>query len=173
MTPERDAELRSRILDLVSAYWEEAHPQEPFEPGRTTVNVAGKVVDTSELRNLVDASLDLWLTTGRYAERFEREFAAAEQARQRSVQEREAAQASRLFLGGSGGAPLREAAAEIAAVPASAEAAAEKPTIASARRLNTTTSMVRPVSVWRTVIFSSMAAIILLGAPGVHPIRTP
>ena len=75
MTPERDAELRSRILDLVSAYWEEAHPQEPFEPGRTTVNVAGKVVDTSELRNLVDASLDLWLTTGRYAERFEREFA--------------------------------------------------------------------------------------------------
>lgn len=60
--------------------------------------------------------------------------AAAEQARQRAVQEREAAQASRLFLGGSGGASLREAAAEIAAVPASAEAAAEKPTIASARR---------------------------------------
>jgi type IV secretory pathway VirB10-like protein len=60
--------------------------------------------------------------------------AAAEQARQRALQEREAAQASRLFLGGSGGAPLREAAAEIAAAPASAVAAAEKPTIASARR---------------------------------------
>ncbi|XVJ64309.1 MAG: TrbI/VirB10 family protein [Sphingopyxis sp.] len=61
-------------------------------------------------------------------------IAAAEQARQRALQEREAAQASRLFLGGSGGAPLRETAAEIAAAPASAEAAAEKPTIASARR---------------------------------------
>lgn len=41
--------------------------------------------------------------------------------------------------------------------------------IASARLLNTTTSMVRPVSVWRTVIFSSvMAAIIPRGGPRVH-----
>lgn len=59
---------------------------------------------------------------------------AAEQARQRAHQEREAAQASRLFLGGSPGAPIAEAATGMAAVPAPAPAAAEKPTGAAARR---------------------------------------
>lgn len=60
-------------------------------------------------------------------------IAATEQARQRTQQEREAAQASRLFLGGSPGASLREAATEIAVSPLP-QASAEKPTVVSARR---------------------------------------
>lgn len=60
--------------------------------------------------------------------------AAAEQARQRAQQEREAAQASRLFLGGSPGASIAEAATGMTTVPARAPAAAEMPTVAAARR---------------------------------------
>jgi len=45
-------------------------------PGVTPVPVAGRVFDAEELRSLVDASLDFWLTAGRFAEKFEREFAA-------------------------------------------------------------------------------------------------
>ncbi|AMG75516.1 MULTISPECIES: TrbI/VirB10 family protein [Sphingopyxis] len=59
--------------------------------------------------------------------------AAAEQARQRAAQERDAATASRLFLG-SGGASLREAATEISLAPTPAAAADDKPTTTSARR---------------------------------------
>lgn len=60
-------------------------------------------------------------------------IAAAEQARQRAAQERDAATASRLFLG-SGGGSLREAAADISSAPVAVMAADDKPTIASARR---------------------------------------
>ena len=48
-----------------------------FEPGRSSVPCSGRVFDAEELVHLVDASLDFWLTTGRYADRFEREFARA------------------------------------------------------------------------------------------------
>jgi CDP-6-deoxy-D-xylo-4-hexulose-3-dehydrase len=44
-------------------------------PGESSVPVAGKVFDHTELQYLVDASLDFWLTTGRFAAQFEREFA--------------------------------------------------------------------------------------------------
>ena len=46
-------------------------------PGETPVPVSGRVFDADELLHLVDASLDFWLTTGRYAKRFELEFAQA------------------------------------------------------------------------------------------------
>ncbi len=69
------AELRNHILDLVAAYYELAWLDEPFIPGKSHVPVSGKVFDANELIHLVDASLDFWLTTGRYAEKFEREFA--------------------------------------------------------------------------------------------------
>ncbi|WP_447763342.1 TrbI/VirB10 family protein [Sphingopyxis panaciterrae] len=61
-------------------------------------------------------------------------IAAAEQARQRAQQERDAAEASRLFLGGTGGASLREAAAEMAAAPVPVAASPQETTIASGRR---------------------------------------
>lgn len=69
--------LRQEILDKVKQFYLEEHKakQERFEPGKDVVTFAAKVYDEEELINLVDASLDFWLTTGRYAEEFEREFA--------------------------------------------------------------------------------------------------
>jgi len=67
--------LRSRILDLIGEYCAAAFPQRPFVPGQSLVPVSGKVFDASEMRLLVDSALDFWLTTGRFAEQFEREFA--------------------------------------------------------------------------------------------------
>jgi len=69
------AELRERIRILVQEYFTEAFAVEKFMPGVTPVPVAGRVFNGSELEHLVDSSLDFWLTTGRFAERFEREFA--------------------------------------------------------------------------------------------------
>ena len=72
----RLVDLRARILDLVSAYAGLAHMPQPFEPGRTPIPVSGKVLGAPELRNLVEASLDGWLTTGRFNEAFEQKLAA-------------------------------------------------------------------------------------------------
>ena len=71
----RQSELRTRILDLVGEYCAEAFPAQEFIPGQSAVPVSGKVFDAAEMRLLVDSGLDFWLTTGRYAARFEREFA--------------------------------------------------------------------------------------------------
>jgi len=71
----RSAELRSQILELVAEYYAEAFPQQDFAPGNSAVPVSGKVFDATELQYLVESSLDFWLTTGRFAAQFEREFA--------------------------------------------------------------------------------------------------
>ncbi len=68
-------ELRDRILQLTEKYFEEAFRAQPFFPGQSAVPVAGKVLDAADLRNLIDASLDCWLTTGRFAAQFERQLA--------------------------------------------------------------------------------------------------
>ena len=75
MTAERAADLRRRILALVAEYHSNAFPEREFTRGQTPVAVSGRVFDADELQHLVDASLDFWLTTGRFADRFEREFA--------------------------------------------------------------------------------------------------
>ncbi|MQG88235.1 MAG: lipopolysaccharide biosynthesis protein RfbH [SAR202 cluster bacterium] len=66
---------RTKILDLVKQHYEEEFPERSFSPGKTPVPVSGKVFDYSEIHHLIDASLDFWLTTGRYAARLERELA--------------------------------------------------------------------------------------------------
>lgn len=71
----RADELRGEILALVRRYTEAAFPEQPFVPGESTLPYAGRVFDDEELVHLVDASLDFWLTSGRYAKRFEEEFA--------------------------------------------------------------------------------------------------
>jgi CDP-6-deoxy-D-xylo-4-hexulose-3-dehydrase len=71
----RADQLRAQILDLVREYHAEAFPERPFLGGISTVPVSGKVFDENELELLVDSSLDFWLTTGRYAEKFEKRFA--------------------------------------------------------------------------------------------------
>lgn len=67
--------LRERILGLVEEYWAEAFAPEEFIPEVTPIPVAGRVFDAKEIQSLVDSSLDFWLTTGRFAEQFEKEFA--------------------------------------------------------------------------------------------------
>lgn len=68
--------LREQILALAAEYWAEAFAPAKFVPGTTPVPVAGRVFDSAEMQHLIDSSLDFWLTSGRFAEQFEREFAA-------------------------------------------------------------------------------------------------
>ncbi len=72
---EKADQLRRQVLRLVAEYHAEAFAQKPFVAGETPVPVSGRVFDATELQYLVDASLDFWLTTGRFAEQFERDFA--------------------------------------------------------------------------------------------------
>jgi CDP-6-deoxy-D-xylo-4-hexulose-3-dehydrase len=66
--------LRAQILDLVREYHAAAWPPREFTPG-APVPVSGRVFGPEDVVNLVDASLDFWLTTGRFAADFERTFA--------------------------------------------------------------------------------------------------
>ena len=68
-------ELRARILALTGEYHAIAFADAAFVPGVSAVPVSGKVFGAEEMVNLVDSSLDFWLTTGRFAEAFERELA--------------------------------------------------------------------------------------------------
>ena len=69
-------ERRSEILSLLPDYFNHAFPNRDFIPGTSPVPVSGKVFDADDLASLVEASLDFWLTTGRFAAEFERDFAA-------------------------------------------------------------------------------------------------
>jgi CDP-6-deoxy-D-xylo-4-hexulose-3-dehydrase len=69
------ARLREQILNLVRRYYSEQFAGKTFDPGHDLVHFAGRVFDAEELVNLVDASLDFYLTANRYAEQFEAAFA--------------------------------------------------------------------------------------------------
>lgn len=69
------SELQTEILRLVREYHAAAFPAREFVPGSSAVPYAGRVFDAEEIVNLVDSSLEFWLTTGRYAARFEKAFA--------------------------------------------------------------------------------------------------
>ena len=69
-------ELKERILELTREYYRAAHGRaKPFEEGETFVNYGGRHFDEKEMVNLVDSSLDFWLTAGPWAQRFEKRFA--------------------------------------------------------------------------------------------------
>jgi CDP-6-deoxy-D-xylo-4-hexulose-3-dehydrase len=72
---ERADQLREQILELIFEYAAEEFPKKSFIPGESPVPVSGRVFDADDIKTLVDSSLDFWLTTGRYAKQFEREFA--------------------------------------------------------------------------------------------------
>jgi CDP-6-deoxy-D-xylo-4-hexulose-3-dehydrase len=74
-------ELRARILALVGEYAAAEWPGREFVPGETPVPVSGRVFDGDDVRELVDASLDFWLTAGPRADDFEKGLAAATGAR--------------------------------------------------------------------------------------------
>lgn len=67
--------LRNSIAALVERYAEIANAPEPFTPGESPVPVSGKVIGAAELKNMVNASLDGWLTTGRFNAEFEKRLA--------------------------------------------------------------------------------------------------
>lgn len=68
--------LREQILALAERYHALEHTPKPFDPDKSPIPVSGKVTKPADLRHLVDAALDMWLTTGRYADQFEEKFAA-------------------------------------------------------------------------------------------------
>jgi CDP-4-dehydro-6-deoxyglucose reductase, E1 len=67
--------LRQKICALIPEYFQAEFPSRPFVPGETPVPVSGRVFDEEDIEFLVNAALDFWLTTGRFADQFEREFA--------------------------------------------------------------------------------------------------
>lgn len=69
-------ELKQQILELTKEYYKEVHRRKKeFNPGETFVNYGGRYFDDAELLNLIDSSLDFWLTAGPWATKFEKEFA--------------------------------------------------------------------------------------------------
>ena len=65
---------RKDILNKVVKFYQ-SQKRNKFIPGKTKISYAGRVYNDKELVNLVDASLDFWLTAGRYADKFESRFA--------------------------------------------------------------------------------------------------
>lgn len=71
-----EKEARAYILQAVTDYYHAfKENKKEFEPG-DRITYAARVYDEKEMCSLVDSALDFWLTTGRFAEQFEREFAA-------------------------------------------------------------------------------------------------
>lgn len=70
-----EEEARNIIKGLVSAYYHDfKEDKSDFTPG-DRIGYSGRLFDDEEMRNLTDAMLDFWLTTGRFASEFEKEFA--------------------------------------------------------------------------------------------------
>ncbi len=70
-----EEEARQQIKDMVSDYYHDfKESKRDFEPG-DRINYSGRVFDDEEMRNLTDAVLDFWLTTGRFSGEFEKSFA--------------------------------------------------------------------------------------------------
>ena len=71
-------ELRQEILEKTAEYYRLVHrpkQEEAFVPGKSRVNYAGRVFDEREIENLADASLEFWLTYGRWSKKFEKGLA--------------------------------------------------------------------------------------------------
>jgi CDP-6-deoxy-D-xylo-4-hexulose-3-dehydrase len=68
--------LRAEIASLVSQYAKEQYKVKAFVPGETVIPPSGKLLGEEELQNMVAASLDGWLTTGRFNSEFEKKLAA-------------------------------------------------------------------------------------------------
>ena len=68
--------LRAEIASLVSLYAKEQYKVRAFVPGETVIPPSGKLIGEEELQNMVAASLDGWLTTGRFNAEFEKKLAA-------------------------------------------------------------------------------------------------
>ena len=68
-----DDASREYILERTERFAEREFAEKPFVPGESPVLVSGRVFGPEEVRTLVDASLDFWLTAGRFNDAFESE----------------------------------------------------------------------------------------------------
>lgn len=68
-------ELRQQIVELSKQHYLIANQGKNIRPGIDYIPASGKVLDENDCANLIDASLDMWLTSGRYAKKFEKELA--------------------------------------------------------------------------------------------------
>jgi CDP-6-deoxy-D-xylo-4-hexulose-3-dehydrase len=72
---ENERKMRQDVIDAAIKYYETYHkPKAAFTPG-DRISYGGRVFDEHEIENLVGSSLDFWLTTGRFAKKFEKSFA--------------------------------------------------------------------------------------------------
>lgn len=67
--------LRNNVLGLSAEYFAAANVNPQRVPGKDYLPVSGKVLDADDLTHLMEASLDMWLTAGRFAKQFEEDFA--------------------------------------------------------------------------------------------------
>lgn len=71
MTMNKNAELREKIVHLSKEYFTESQNKKPFSPGESYIPVTTKVMDEEDMAALMHASLDMWLTAGRFGREFE------------------------------------------------------------------------------------------------------
>ena len=69
-------EIRAKILELTRLYAETVTVSENFVAGETAVPPSGKLIMGTEIINLVDSSLEAWLTAGRFNRKFEEQLAS-------------------------------------------------------------------------------------------------
>lgn len=69
-----EQKLRQEVLERIEEIYKLRKQEKGFIPGETYIPASGKVVDEEDLTNLIDASLDMWLTSGIYGNQFENEF---------------------------------------------------------------------------------------------------
>ena len=75
MKSDKKKNLRNKISNLVKQYSDLEFKKKKFIPGKTTIPPTGKVIGDLELQNMVEASLDGWLTSGRFNKNFEEKLA--------------------------------------------------------------------------------------------------
>jgi len=75
MIPDNEKQIREEIFQKVKQLYLLRKAEERFIPAESTVQYSGRVYDEKEMIALVDSALDFWLTAGRFANRFEKEFA--------------------------------------------------------------------------------------------------
>jgi len=71
---DKTEQIRSQIAHLVDEYAAIKYSSKEFQAGSTVIPPSGKVLDGDELKLMVEASLDGWLTTGRFNEAFEKNY---------------------------------------------------------------------------------------------------
>lgn len=68
-------DIKKKIFELIDNYCQISFDKKDFIPGQSDIPVTGKVIDSLEIKNMVEASLDGWLTTGRFNSLFQKQLA--------------------------------------------------------------------------------------------------